>query len=87
MVDLTCGRTMNRPPVLFLWPGFLSAGGRYSRQISLWCLKTFSRSLLSDIIGLQARLTHLSLVGKTFLSDTMPADEATRGQEWNQGEA
>ena len=62
-------------PLLLLWETFFSARGRLSRQ-RLRCLKTFSSSLLSGIMGLRAKLTQLSLVGKTFLSDTIPVKTA-----------
>lgn len=61
-------------PLLFLWEAFFSGGGRLSRQM-LQSLKTFSSSLLSGIRGLRAKVTQLSLVGKIFLSDTIPVQK------------
>lgn len=66
-------------PLPLLWEAFFSGGGKLSRQM-LQCLKTFSSSLLSGIMGLRAKLTQLSLVGKTFLSDTIPVKKKKKKQ-------
>lgn len=58
-------------PLPLLWKAFFSGGGRLSRQM-LQCLKTFSSSLLSGIMGLRSKLTQLTLVGNTFLSNNIP---------------